>query len=207
MTTGAKFMPTEGVTPKRKRLSSLARRMQLLNCAGNVIQDRGLSGLTIEALATEARVSIPLIYKYFGTRLQILQELLTLRSTVFDKALDLQVKKAGNYSDFVTLVVTASFEQFADNNIMIMLRGQKDVYERRTDAEKTRRKASHDSLLKNLSECFFVDREKAEDLLVFLSMASQAAATHYNQHGGNRAQMIDNTVCFVLGGIQALRAK
>jgi len=37
---------------------------------------RGFSSLTIEAVAKEADVSNPLIYKYFDTRLALLRELL-----------------------------------------------------------------------------------------------------------------------------------
>ena len=57
----------------RRRLSPEDRRNQLLDCARQIILDHGLSTLTMERLATEAGVSNPLIYKYFDTRLHMLQ--------------------------------------------------------------------------------------------------------------------------------------
>ena len=59
--------------PVRRRLSPENRRNQLLDCARQVILEHGLSTLTMERLATQAGVSLPLIYKYFDTRLQLLQ--------------------------------------------------------------------------------------------------------------------------------------
>ena len=52
---------------KRIRLSPEGRRNQLLDSARDLIQDQGFSGFTMEALATAAGVSNPLVYKYFDT--------------------------------------------------------------------------------------------------------------------------------------------
>ena len=48
---------------KRTRLSPEGRRNQLLDSARDLIQSQGISGFTMEALATEAGVSNPLVYK------------------------------------------------------------------------------------------------------------------------------------------------
>ena len=61
---------------KRTRLSPEDRRQQLLDSAREIVQDQGLSSLTMEALARHAGVSNPLVYKYFDARLSLLQELL-----------------------------------------------------------------------------------------------------------------------------------
>jgi AcrR family transcriptional regulator len=65
------------VVKKRTRLSAEDRRKHLLDCARDLIQESGVSGFTMEALATKADVSNPLVYKYFDTRLELLQELWT----------------------------------------------------------------------------------------------------------------------------------
>ena len=67
--------------PVRRRLSPEDRRNQLLDCARQIILDHGLSTLTMERVAAEAKVSNPLIYKYFDTRLQMLQALLAPENT------------------------------------------------------------------------------------------------------------------------------
>ncbi|MFT4713372.1 MAG: AcrR family transcriptional regulator [Candidatus Azotimanducaceae bacterium] len=108
--------------PKRTRLSPHDRRMQLLDCACTIIFDLGLSSFTMEALAREANVSNPLIYKYFDTRRAVLQELLVRESKRFDSELELQVISAKDYHELVTLIVLGNFEQFSNNNIITILR-------------------------------------------------------------------------------------
>ena len=58
---------------KRTRLSPEGRRNQLLDSARDLLLQEGFSGFTMDALASEAGVSNPLIYKYFDTRLELLQ--------------------------------------------------------------------------------------------------------------------------------------
>ena len=53
---------------KRTRLSPEERRMQLLDSAKAIILAKGLSSFTMDALAREAGVSNPLVYKYFGDK-------------------------------------------------------------------------------------------------------------------------------------------
>ena len=60
---------------KRTRLSPEGRRNQLLDSARDLLLQEGFSGFTMDALASEAGVSNPLIYKYFDTRLVLLQDL------------------------------------------------------------------------------------------------------------------------------------
>ena len=86
-------MPSDTAQSARRRLSPEDRRNQLLDCAQYIILNQGLSKLTIEQLATEAGVSHPLIYKYFDTRLQILQELLVREYSAFRKSVTQNVAK------------------------------------------------------------------------------------------------------------------
>ena len=60
---------------KRTRLSPECRRYQLLDTARDLLLKKGFSGFTMDTLAFEAGVSNPLIYKYFDTRLELLQGL------------------------------------------------------------------------------------------------------------------------------------
>lgn len=50
---------------RAQRMSPEKRREQILDSAVDLIVSRGLSSCTLEAVAVEARISKPLIYKYF----------------------------------------------------------------------------------------------------------------------------------------------
>ena len=189
---------------KRTRLAPHDRRMQLLDCACTIILDLGLSSFTMEALAREADVSNPLIYKYFDTRRAVLQELLVRESKKFNAELEEQVTSAKDYYELVTLVVSGNFEQFSNNNIINILRNQPDIYEALAADDQKRRSVMGRYLVKALADQFTVDLKQAEQLVILASGASQAAAAHFNRFGGNKAEMIDSTVRFIFGGFDSL---
>lgn len=189
---------------KRTRLSPDDRRMQLLDCAKRIIEERGLSSFTMEALAREAGVSNPLIYKYFDTRLQVLQELLARESERFNMQLREQVTGAKDYRELVSLVVSGNFEQFSSSNILNILRGQPDVYIAIADSDKKQSGTMGRFLIKTFADQYTVDRKQAEQIVVLASGASQAAAAHYNRFGGNKKAMIESAVRFIFGGIDEL---
>ena len=192
------------MTVRRTRLSPHDRRMQLLDCAQTIIQERGLSSFTMEALAREAGVSHPLVYKYFDTRLTVLQELLVCETERFNAQLRAQVTEAENYQELVTLVVSVNFEQFSSNNIVNILRDQPDVFEATAIDHRNQSGAMARFLVQTMADQYAIDRKQAEQMLVLASGASQAAAAHFNRYGGDRDSMINDAVQFIFGGIDAL---
>jgi len=189
---------------RRTRLSPHDRRMQLLDCAQTIILERGLSSFTMESLAREAGVSNPLVYKYFATRLAILQELLVRETKRFNTQLQAQVTQAQDYQELITLVVSVNFEQFSNNNIVYILRDQPDVFEAIAVDDSKQSGVMGRFLVQTLADQYTIDRKQAEQMVVLASGASQAAAAHYNRYGGDQAAMINDTVQFIFGGIDAL---
>ena len=49
---------------KRTRLTPQARREHLLDCSAAMIAEAGITAFTIEGLARQANVSVPLVYNY-----------------------------------------------------------------------------------------------------------------------------------------------
>ena len=189
--------------PVRRRLSPENRRNQLLDCARQVILEHGLSTLTMERLATQAGVSLPLIYKYFDTRLQLLQALLTREYKAFRKSF-VPTTSGGNYRDALRGYVEVNFRQFSDGDIVGILLGQADVRQAVSDKEKSRYAPF---FIKEVANEFSIAPQLAEKIVVMASGASIAAAEHYNRVGGDREAQIDQTVSFILGGIKNLRGQ
>ena len=192
----------------RRRLSPEDRRNQLLDCARSVIVNQGLSGLTMEKLATVAGVSNPLIYKYFDTRLQVLQHLLVREYTVFSASItkDSEISEdIGSYRHAVRGYVDINFRQFAGGDVLGILLGQPDVRQAIDTQEKSRHAPF---FIKQLAKEYKIRRGLAQRILALASGASIAAAENYGKFGGNREQQIDQTVSFIFAGIEALvRAK
>ena len=189
---------------KRTRLSPEDRRIQLLESAKALILSKGLSSFTMEGLTREAGVSQPLVYKYFDTRLTLLQELLQRESGQFDSQLREQVSKAKNYDELLRLFVSANFVQFSSSNIVYVLREQPDVFSVIAENDRRQHRATAKFLVKTLADEFALTRQQAEQSVVLASGASQTAAAHYNRYGGDRDAMIANTVKFISSGIRAL---
>ena len=108
----------------RRRLAPEERRNHLLDCARQIVLDQGLSTLTMERLASEAGVSNPLIYKYFDTRLQLLQELLIREYKAFQQSFTESEPRVGSYRDVLRGYVDINFRQFAGGDVLGILLGK-----------------------------------------------------------------------------------
>ena len=188
----------------RRRLSPEDRRNQILDCARQVILEHGLSTLTMERLAAQAGVSLPLIYKYFDTRLQLLQTLLIREYKAFRKSFVAAKTTPGSYRDALRGYVDVNFRQFSDGDILGILLGQADVRKVVDDRARSR---SAPFFIKELGNEFAIPPRLSEKIVVMASGASIAAAEHYNRVGGDRDAQIEQTVTFILGGIEVLRAQ
>jgi AcrR family transcriptional regulator len=158
----------------------------------------------MERLAAQAGVSLPLIYKYFDTRLQMLQALLIREYKAFRKSFVAAETTQGRYRDALRGYVDVNFRQFSDGDILGILLGQADVRKVVDDRARSR---SAPFFIKELANEFAIPPRLAEKIVVMASGASIAAAEHYNRVGGDRDAQIDQTVTFILGGIEVLRAQ
>ncbi len=186
---------------KRVRLSPHDRRMQLLDCAGRIVLDDGLSKFTIDALAKEAQVSMPLIYKYFDTRIEILQALLSRESEQFSAVLKARLEQATAYEEIVRMFVTMNFEGARTGSLLSVLFSQPDVRRGLAPAEFD---WVNKILVERTAQEFGLSKSLAKQIVPMGSAASRTAAERFSRHGGNREQAIDNTVKFILGAFRGM---
>lgn len=186
---------------KRVRLSPHDRRMQLLDCAGRIVLDDGLSKFTIDALAKEAQVSTPLIYKYFDTRIEILQALLGRESEQFSAVLKARLEQATDYAEIVRMFVTMNFEGARTGSLLSVLFGQPDVRRGLAPAEFN---WVNQILVEATAQEFGISESLARQIVPMGSAASRAAAERFSRRGEGREQAIDRTVKFILGAFRAV---
>ncbi len=187
---------------KRTRLSPEVRREQLLDCAREIILAQGFASLTMEAVAETADVSNPLVYKYFPSKLALLQNLLVREFLRFHSETQERLRQTTNFEDFVRISVTANFDEVANGNLLAILRSQPDI-EQGLDLFALGREAGlGDLLVDRIVEAFPVSRKQATKLAVFGSGASQSAARHWRRFGGNRERLIDDVIEFIMQGMK-----
>ena len=190
---------------KRIRLSPEGRRNQLLDSARDLIQAQGFSGFTMEALATEAGVSNPLVYKYFDTRLELLQELWTREYERYNRNVREQLTKAENFEDIVRLFVNLNFTELSLGEITHILGSQPELREVTKAKQKSNQRGTGLFLVNTVEEMYHLTPSQATHLVVLASGASIEAARHYARYGGSRKKMVEDTVNFILNGAEAFR--
>ena len=190
---------------KRIRLSPEGRRNQLLDSARDLIQDQGFSGFPMEALATEAGVSNPLVYKYFDTRLELLQELWTREYERYNRNVREQLTKAENFEDIVRLFVNLNFTELSLGEITHILGSQPELREVTKAKQKSNQRGTGLFLVNTVEDMYHLTPSQATHLVVLASGASIEAARHYATYGRSRKKMVEDTVNFILNGAEALR--
>ncbi len=186
---------------KRVRLLPEARRAQLLDSAAAFIQRHGLSNFTMDALAKEAGVSNPLIYKYFDTRLELLQELLSREFDAYTTRVREQLADAESYEEITRIFVELNFEQALMGDILFLLRNQPDIRVAIDQKAKAQERRTGKFLVEKLAKSYPMTLKQAEHLVVMAAGASQAAAQHYCRSKRNKRKLIEDTVRFIFGGM------
>lgn len=194
----------ENAKLKRTRLAPHERRMQLLDAARRFIEANGLASLTMDEIAKDAGVSIPLIYKYFDTRMQLLHELLIREFNRHERDILDRVAPTRTYRDIVEVFVRVNFEQAERSSIIEILRSQPDISATLEQSTNIDLQRIDRLLVKGAMREFKISSKLAAQIVATSSGASQAAARHRILYGGNKNKMIKETVDYIFSGIETL---
>ena len=190
---------------KRTRLSPEGRRNQLLDSARDLLLKEGFSGFTMDALASEAGVSNPLIYKYFDTRLVLLQDLWAREYESYALSVREELSKAENFDDVVRLFVNLNFKQLSLGGITHILGAQPELHEVTKERQSENVRKTGRFLVNTVEEKYHLKPSQASHVIALASGASIEAARHYARYGGSRKKMVEDTVSFILNGVEAFK--
>ncbi|GAB4586984.1 TetR/AcrR family transcriptional regulator [Nocardia sp. IFM 10818] len=96
-----------------KRLTPAERREQLLDAALNLVVENGFAAVSIAAVAERSDVTRPVVYDLFGSRDEVLSELIE-RESARMRAAVARSMAAAQAEDTVPEAVSASLRQFLD---------------------------------------------------------------------------------------------
>ena len=191
--------------PIRKRLSTEARCTQLLDVTRELILEHGMNSFTMELLARKAGVSNPLVYKYFSTRLVLLQSLLQREFDFFYGSLLTRLNQTDDFVAVVHIFVSINFDQESNGKILPILLNLADVAKvLGTVGPKAQNKVGN-ILVDSIMKAYGVTRKQARVMAKIASGTSIAAAENFSVVGGNREQTIDSAVQFILGGLETFK--
>ena len=190
---------------KRTRLSPEARREQLLDAAKRSIALYGIQEFSIKKLACEVGVSEPLLFHYFSSRIELLQQLLEREFTRFVEAIESMLKYAKTFDDILEVFVSRDYDQYEDVHVMDVLLSQSDiavVLEGRRDKYLEDRRRY---LINLVASEFDVNRKKAAMITHMASRASLGAARIAHERKLGREEAIETALEFVSAGLESQR--
>ena len=191
---------------KRTRLTPEARADNLLDAAATIICRNGLATFTMEGLAAEASVSVPLVYNYFPNRIELLQTLLKREFARFNHRTDTDAQQAESFEDIVRVAVKSNFEHYAPGTVLPILITQPEIacVVKNRLAENSRQAA--DFLISRAAEHYRLDEDTARLIVQLSSGAAWSAAELAGKRGLRPEETLELTVNYIIAGIEALVA-
>ncbi len=192
---------------KRTRLSPEARRNQILDVAKESIASGGLQRFSLKQLASLAGISEPLLFHYFSSRLDLLQQLLIRDYDSYLESIAKSIDDAETREDVFRVYVARNYDHHDEDLVMDLLLDEPEVAvaveERRSKHRKQRRKL----LINAVASEMGIKRKNAALLVRMASAASIAAAEFAHENGMRREEAIDTVMQFIEQGFASQDSK
>ena len=183
------------VRKRAQRMSPEKRREQIMDSAVALIVSRGLSSCTLEAVAVEARISKPLIYKYFP-RLADLFKALVEREYRFLRGRGLGV-----------LPKNVPYEEVIHRSIMRLLASDRSIAGLAKRQDRDERGVMIDYFTKRCAEVYGFPRDVARVCSTMTVNAPILSARALRSSGIAAHRAAEIWSDFIIGGNNALQLK
>ncbi|MDB2667887.1 TetR/AcrR family transcriptional regulator [Luminiphilus sp.] len=108
-------------------MSPKVRRDQILDVAKQYIRRQGLQQFSLKQLAVEASVSEPLLFHYFTSRTELLQQLLKREFTRSLESLHTSLDNAVTLDDIVRIYVAVNYDQAFEGSVINILLAEPEI--------------------------------------------------------------------------------
>ena len=92
----------------RRRLRGQDRRLVLVDAAARLLADDGIDAVSMETVASRAKVSRPLVYKHFANRDELLAEVYRQKAIQLDAAIVAAVAEADGFEAKIRALIRAT---------------------------------------------------------------------------------------------------
>ena len=101
--------------------------------------------------------------------------------------------------------VNLNFKQFTLGGIAHILGAQPELQEVNKERQKDDLRKTGQFLVATVKEMYHLTPSQAGHVIALASGASIEAARHYARYGGSREKMVEDTVSFILNGVEAFK--
>jgi AcrR family transcriptional regulator len=194
-------------TVKRTRLSPEARRNQILDVAKQSIADDGLQIFSLKQLAKQAGVSEPLLFHYFSSRVELLQQLLQREYENYLESVQNSLKSTNTLEEVCRIFVSRNYDHHDEDNVMDLLLSEPEVATTVEKQQNAHHKQRRKLLINVVAQDVGVNRKKAAMLVRMASAASIAAAKFAHENTLSREETIQSVMDFIAHGFQSQNKK
>jgi AcrR family transcriptional regulator len=196
------------VRKRARRMSPEQRREQILDSAVNLIVARGLSSCTLEEVALEARISKPLIYKYFS-RLQDLLKAMVEREYQYLRRSGLDVfPRDMPYEEVVRRSTLVAIEYLYERGPIIrLLASDRSVASLAHRQDRDERRNITDYFTRRRMDAFGMPKDVATIVSAMTINAPILSARALKRHGISARRAADVWSEFIIGGNNAIAAR
>jgi len=192
---------------KRTRLSPEARSNQILDVAKQAIANDGLQAFSLKKLVADAGISEPLLFHYFSSRIDLLQQLLIREYENYLDSIRSSLNDAKTLEGVCKVFVARNYDHIDEDWVMDILLEDPEVApaveNQRAEHHKQRRKLLINVVAKDIN----VDRKKAAMLVRMASAASMAAAKYAHENKVPRERAIQIVMDFIDQGFKSQTGK
>jgi AcrR family transcriptional regulator len=189
------------------RLTHADRRDALLDSAAALIAAGGADAVTMDAVAEQAGVSRPLVYKHFANRSELLEALYARESLALHRHLSSAVSEAATLEDMVRALVRGSLDAQASRGATFAtLRAAGSRTDERRREQRRRDGTTLRFFMREAVARFGLgEKEARAGLAIMLGAIDSVLLAWRARPTREHAQLLEDTyVTLVIGGLSAL---
>jgi AcrR family transcriptional regulator len=188
------------------RLPREQRRSQLLDVAGDLIAERGLPAVTMEAVAARAGVSKGLGYAYFDNAADLLVALFDREMAALDARVTEALVGAATFEEKLRAMLLAWFDVIADRGALMAALYVPDAAGKLATRRRSRSRDVQRFLAQLAVEDLHLDEARSETAAAILLAGTNGALEQWIARRASRYELVDVFVTMAVGAIGALAA-
>ena len=195
-----------GAGPRAARLSGKERREHFLDVTADLVIERGVESVTMEAVAASAGVSKGLGYAYFSNRNELLLALLNRELGELQRRSTEEIRQATDFEGRIRASVKAWFDVMAEKGALIgtLLQSQA-IQGPLADRRKAYNQEMHDFYGRLAEKEYGIPRRKAVAAAAIL-LAGMSGIIERWRNGDSRRLLEETYVDVVVGALRSLGA-
>lgn len=189
----------------KRRYSPEVRRSMILDAAAMMVENEGISQVSMERVAKHAQISKSLIYKYFENITEILRELLERELITLRRAQFAAAEEARTFEDMVR-GVTKVYLRYIKKRGMLIERLQSDpAISQIKNPAAYDREVAVDYFAKIVHDNFDIPMETARAVTDISFGVPVSAGAYVLRHKVDMDELEDITVSMIIGTINGVR--